>query len=153
MQRVEIAAPEQVMAAIYDPAVKEYLIGPYATVDLSKFFADPESLSLKVGDAVALFPKHPDKGAYESHYAFPLSVRGADAIRAASQMLEFMFTKRNACVIYGQTPRLNRAARLINSRLGFQISGYSKDDLGRPCVDYDLRSQTWVALSAELLAA
>lgn len=147
MIEVEIATPQDVMDAVYNPAVKEHLLGPYETVDLGDFFDDEDSLSLKYGDAVVLFPKHPDKGAYESHYAFPPSVRGADAVQAANKMLEFMFTNRSACVIYGQTPRVNRAARLMNCRLGFQISGYSKDDLERQCVDYELRRASWVLLS------
>lgn len=151
--RVEIATPDQVMKAIYNPEVKKHLLGPYETVDLTDFFADKESLSLRIGEAVVLFPKHPDKGAYEAHFAFPPSVRGKAAVLAATQMLEFMFTKRKACVIYGQTPRLNRAARLINSVLGFQISGTSKDDLDRPCVDYELRRESWVLLSEGSLAA
>lgn len=153
MGNVQIATPEQVMAAIYDPAVKEHLIGPYDTVDLSKFFADPESLSLKVGDAIAMFAKHPDNGAYEAHFAFPPSVRGSAAIRAAEQMLEFMFTKRGACVIYGQTPRDNRAARLVNRRLGFQVSGHSTNELGWKCIDYELRSLSWAVLYEALSAA
>jgi len=141
---VKIASPNMVIDAVHHPAVKPYLIGDFDGVDLTTYFSGPMNISLCVGPAVALFPSHPKvRNGYDSHYAFPPVIRGKAAAIAARAMLDFMFTNVDAEVIYGTTPRDNRAARLMNAKLGFIPLTTTVDTLKRECVFYELRKERW----------
>jgi hypothetical protein len=142
---VKIAPPNMVLAAVHHPAVKPHLIGHFDSVDLSTYFSGLMNVSLCAGPAVALFPAHPKvRNGYDSHYAFPPVIRGKAAGIAARAMLDFMFTNVGAEVIYGTTPRDNRAARLMNAKLGFIPLTTTVDTLDRECIFYELRKERWV---------
>ena len=85
-----------------------------------------------------------DDGVYEGHFFFLPGSGGKAILDASREMLSEMFTRHSAYVIIGHTPRVNRAARVISSALGFQKINNADciNELGQPCVTYVLRRWT-----------
>lgn len=125
-----------------------YHVAPeLVSVDLSDIVAAKCNLALAYRDAYALFVYLGD-GQYAGHYLFPPEVRGAIAKRVAKKLLAEVFTTYGASAIRGQTPRVNRAARVLNRSLGFTPVGASRDLFDRDCVDYLLERATWESLQS-----
>lgn len=72
-------------------------------------------------DAAALF-EMTAVGVYQAHTLFGPTCRGRKAIDTAREMLGWMW-EHNARIVWGATPRWNRAACLFNRLVGFKEIG------------------------------
>lgn len=79
-------------------------------------------------DAVAAFEITADR-IYQSHTMFGPTCRGRRAIETAREMVAWMFD-HGADVVWGSTPRANKAARWFNRQIGaYVIGGDDEDEL------------------------
>lgn len=140
---VRVTSAKELNDAVHAPGVKEFVVPPqFERLDMSSFVDDPDNVVLRCGDGVLMF-RRMWGFVFEAHYLFPPSVRGAAAVSAAKKMLETMFTTYRASAIHGYTPRENRAARVMNRRLGLTPSG-AVPNLNEPdTVHYVLERKTW----------
>lgn len=128
------------------PEVLEGCAPGYASVDVSHFADNPRNKYFGDESGVILLA-HVGYGVYEWHYLLTYDCRGKAALALARRALETMFTVHEASVIVGSTPRVNRAARLMNRALGAVPIGESEDSQGRPCIDYRLDRDRWATFS------
>lgn len=128
------------------PEVLAGIAPGYLAIDLAAFFDGPGNVMAGDERGVVLFVFQGD-GAYDMHYLFTSSMRGAAALRLIRSSISDLFTYYHAHAITGQTPRDNRAARAINRALGGRPFGVSVDSQGRDCINYVLERATWVRLS------
>lgn len=143
MRVLRVTSADELNAAVNTPGVKEFVVPPeFDSLDMTSFVDDPDNVVLRYGDAVLMFRRMWGY-VFEAHYLFPPSVRGSAAVLAAKKMLETMFTTYRASAIHGHTPRENRAARVMNRRLGLTPSG-AVPNLNEPdTVHYVLERKTW----------
>lgn len=108
-----------------------------------KLLENPANIGFVSDIGGAVF-RYQDDGVYEGHFLFLPGSGGKAILDTARVMISEMFTRHEAYVIIGYTPRLNRAARIMSTALGFQKIKNTNhvDDLGRPCVTYVLRRWT-----------
>lgn len=102
------------------------------------------SVALHCDGATALFV--PEAGGYEGHYMFSSGCPPHRRLRAARDLLDYVFDTLGASTVWGTTPRDNRAADRLTRALGFVPIGTLTDGAGRPCTRYELKRETWVFL-------
>ena len=141
---------QQLAAIANEPEVLSAIDPNADFIDLSWVFKKPGALVLTCDgiDGCCIFlpeEKAPQSQRLEIHYLMP-GYGGVDAIRA---IIDWVFTKTNAQVIFGFTPRSNLAARLINRWLGALPVSERIDGAGRPCIVYELTRDKWASLLAD----
>lgn len=142
---------ERLNRLVNHPDVAQHLAPLYSNLDVSGFFKRPENICIFKGHGAMLFGAIPAEatgraGWYDVHYIFPRH-KGPENLEAARACVHEMFAKHGARVLCGNTPRDNRAARLINRALGSVPMGEGIDSQGRPCIFYVLERATWATLS------
>ena len=138
---MRFATPDEVARRVNDPSVLPFVAPGYPSIDVSSIFDDPANVALYHDGGIMLFLQVVP-GMYETHYL------GA-TLAQAREMIAELFTSHGAVAICGNTPRDNRAARVINRALGAKPVGHAIDASGRLCVDYLLERDQWVLSSAE----
>ena len=133
---------------VNQPEVLRNVAPGFDSVDISAFLEKPRNVMLGDEHGVLIFG-YIGEDVYEMHYLFTSAVRGRDALHFTRAALKYMFTCASAIAIVGQTPRDNRAARVMNRALGARPIGESVDTSGRPCINYMLERKTWAVSSAE----
>lgn len=130
-------------AAANHPAVLAQVAPGYESINMTRVLVDPRTRI--VGDERGLILLcYRGEDQYEWHWLCTPEVRGADALKLARFALRKAFTEMKACAIFGQTPRVNHAARLMNRALGARPFGISHDSHGRECINYILERGAWV---------
>ena len=76
-------------------------------------------------DALAAF-EITAPGVYQSHTLFGQACRGRKAIDTAKAMVAWMFN-HGASIVWGTTPRENRAARWFNRQIGARVLATSDE--------------------------
>lgn len=79
--------------------------------------------------------------AYEVHWFFP----GYGGMKAIKAIVDWLFERTDADILFGNTPKANLAARLVNRWLGGKIIGELVDDHGRPSVTFSLSREEWAS--------
>lgn len=79
-----------------------------------------------------------DDTVWSAHYLFPTGQSGTHRIEAARAMINYVFTTYPISAICGDTPRYNRAARLMNRKLGALPIGRFINEGGTDCIVYRL---------------
>ena len=112
---------------------------PFGDINPTDWLKEPHNIALKndKGD-VSLFQYSQDK-VFIGHYFF--FSRGREAITAAEEFLEELFTKYHVEVIQGWTPLLNRKARWMSKRLGFK--SYGVIHAAEACELFIMTKQEW----------
>jgi RimJ/RimL family protein N-acetyltransferase len=127
----EIANDPEVLAAI-NPFVDR--------IDLAWAYQQPGTWCKGV-DGVrgcALIIPWPDN-AREIHWFFP----GYGGMRAIRTIVDWVFENTNTDILFGNTPKQNLGARIVNRWLGGKIVGELVDDHGRPAVTFSLAREEW----------
>jgi hypothetical protein len=122
--------PDFINAIANHPSVQPYIREDGAPTDWTPVVKDRFSVSgivvLSNGeDAVGAFEAtaiEPPFQAYQMHTLFAATCRGRKAIDTAKAMLAWMFA-HGATLIWGATPRKNRAARWFNRQIGGRVTG------------------------------
>lgn len=141
---------DELNALANHPDIAPHVAPGYADISLETVYRDVNAIV--TGDARGVIVMTPlGRGIYQWHWLLTPEVRGSAALRLARQVIEKAFTKFGAIGIYGATPRVNRAARLMNRAIGARPIGTSTDEHGRVCINYFLGRETWVRSSAALL--
>ena len=130
-----------------DPAVAAILGHGWSVDVLLRVLELTGAVALYAHGGYMLFIPYGD-GAWEAHYAMPGPIRGQAALRSARACLRAMFTRHKAGVIFGRTPRDNRAARLMNRLLGARPVAECTFMDGRRYVLYQLGRSQWATFSA-----
>lgn len=108
---------------IHDPEVLREAGRPYpemfAKVDVDAWVANKNNILLQDGEDVCFFTfEYP--GVYTGHYFF--KAKGKEVLSKGVEVLRWMFG-HDAKAIRGETPIENRAARLMNRKVGFTSYG------------------------------
>lgn len=130
------------------PDIAPHVAPGYCDISLEAAWREPRNCL--TGDARGVIIMAPlGRGVYQWHWMLGPEIRGADALRLGREALRKAFTFFGACAVCGATPRVNRAARLMNRALGARPIGTSVDAHGRDCINYILERETWAASLAE----
>lgn len=118
-------------------------INPFVDrIDLAGIFKTP-GVWVKGCDGVrgaALIIPWPDN-AREIHWYFP----GNGGMKAIRAIVDWVFERTNTDILFGNTPKANLAARVVNRWLGGQTIGELLDDHGRPAVTFSLTREAWAS--------
>lgn len=88
----------------------------------------------------ALVIPWPDN-AREIHWFFP----GNAGIKAIKTIVDWIFERTDTDILFGNTPKANLAARIVNVWLGGKIIGELTDDHGRPAVTFSMSREAWAS--------
>lgn len=128
MIRREIDA-ELVNRISEDPSVRPFICYHDEPIDWTPVIEDCFILS-NGEDACGVFEPTPfgqiSKDIFQAHTLFADTCRGARAIETARAMLAWMFEHGGASLVWGATPKKNRAARWFNRQIG--MTAVSEDD-------------------------
>lgn len=127
----EVANDPEVLSAI-NPFVDR--------IDLAWIYNKPGVMA-KGCDGVrgcALIIPWPDN-AQEIHWFFP----GNGGIKAIRAIVNWIFERTQTDVLFGNTPKANIGARIVNRHLGGKIVGELVDEHGRPAVTMAMSREEW----------
>ncbi len=136
------------------PAVAPHIAPGYEKLDLSAAYNKPDT-TIGGNELGAILLANMGNGVYCWHWLLSPAVRGAKALQLARNVITEAFTNPKVQAIAGNTPRTNRAARLMNRALGARPIGESIDAYGRECINYILEREAWetsLAASSEASA-
>lgn len=142
------ATVEEIEAALNREEVLRAFHPTAPWISMGAFYSRPGNVALRSvehPDALALFCET-EPGRYELHYLCGPQARGKIALEVLREMFNQIFTLWKARVIFGATPRDNRAARSMNRLLGGLPVGSEIDDQGRECIVYELEASRWAEL-------
>lgn len=130
------------------PEIREALAPGLEEIDLSPIFFNPANIIAFEGNGAMVFVAIPDRPDwYDAHFLFPRA-KGRTNLDNARRAINAAFAEYGASVIMGNTPRDNRAARIINRALGSKPIGEGVSASGRHCIGYVLERETWATFSA-----
>lgn len=75
----------------------------------------------------------------EIHWFLP----GANSTKAIRAIVDWVFERTDTTILFGNTPKSNLHARIVNRWLGGRVVGELVDDLGRPAVTFSLSRDEW----------
>lgn len=113
------------------PEVKPTLGYNEGPTDLTGLLDYPEDyILLSDGDGSAAIFQWSAPGVWQSHTMFLPHKRGRDGLKAAREMMDYMFAN-GAKMLWGMTPLDNRPAQIFNRLIGAKPAGGGEDAGGR----------------------
>jgi hypothetical protein len=116
------------------PEVKPTLGYNEGPTDFTPLLAHPESyVMLSDGEGCAAIFEWSAPGVWQAHSMVLPDSRGRSAVKAAGEMFDLMFSD-GARMIWGMTPKANRAAQIFNRMIGAKHAGEGEDARGTPVI-------------------
>lgn len=113
------------------PAVKPLLGYNEGPTDFTSLLDHPEAyVLLSDGRGAAAIFEWSAPDVWQAHTMFLPESRGAEGIRAAHEMMDFMFMS-GAKMLWGMTPVDHRPALIFNRLIGAKPAGGGEDAAGR----------------------
>lgn len=118
-------------------------INPFVDrIDLAWIYNQPGVLvkgCVGVQGCAVLIP-WPDS-AIEAHWFFP----GHGGVQAIRTIRDWIFERTSTALVFGNVPKANLAARLLNKALGARTIGELTDAHGRPAVTMACSREEWAS--------